>query len=312
MIIVTGGAGFIGSNIIKGLNDHGVSDILVVDNLERADKHLNLNRLKFLDFVDKRDFDFASFLSNESVDAVFHQGACSDTVESNGRYMMKNNYEYSKQFLDASIDNNVKFIYASSASTYGNGTDGFKENSECEYPLNIYAYSKFLFDQYVRKVLSTGVPTQIVGLRYFNVYGEQENHKGRMSSLVFKLFNQAKAGNDLEIFEGSENFLRDFIYVKDIVDMNLYLLNKEDSGIFNAGTGKARSFYDIAKIVSEHFSKKIKNIPFPDDLKDKYQKFTEADMSKFIATGYSKPFTSLEDGIKSYISNLEKSNGYIL
>ena len=312
MIIVTGGAGFIGSNIIKGLNDHGVSDILVVDNLEKAEKHLNLNRLKFLDFVDKRDFDFTSFLSNENVDAVFHEGACADTVESNGRYMMKNNYEYSKQLLDASIDNNVKFIYASSASTYGNGTDGFKENSECEYPLNIYAYSKFLFDQYVRKVLDAGVPSQVVGLRYFNVYGEQENHKGRMASLVFKLFHQAKAGNDLEIFEGSKEFLRDFIYVKDVVDMNLHLLNKDDSGIFNAGTGKARSFLDIAKVVSDHTSKKIVTIPFPEDLKGKYQKFTEADMSKFIATGYSKPFTSLEDGIKSYIANLEKSNGYIL
>ena len=312
MIIVTGGAGFIGSNIIKGLNDRGVSDILVVDNLEKADKHLNLNRLKFLDFVDKRDFDFTSFLANESVVAVFHEGACADTVESDGRYMMKNNYEYSKQLLDASIENNVKFIYASSASTYGNGPDGFKEKSECEYPLNIYAYSKFLFDQYVRKVLESGVPSQVAGLRYFNVYGEQENHKGRMASLVFKLFHQAKKGEDLEIFEGSENFLRDFIYIKDVVDMNLHLLNKDDSGIFNAGTGKARSFLDIAKVVSEHFDKKVKTIPFPEDLKGKYQKFTEADMSKFIKTGYSKPFTSLEDGIKSYINNLEKSNGYIL
>ncbi len=312
MIIVTGGAGFIGSNIIKGLNDHGVSDILVIDNLEKADKHLNLNRLKFLDFVDKRDFDFTSFLSNERVEAVFHQGACADTVESNGRYMMKNNYEYSKQLLDASVDNEVKFIYASSASTYGNGIDGFKESSEYEYPLNIYAYSKFLFDQYVRKVLASGVKSQVAGLRYFNVYGEQENHKGRMASLVFKLFHQAKAGEDLEIFEGSENFLRDFIYVKDVVEMNLYLLDRNISGIYNTGTGKARSFYDIAKVVSDYCNKKIKYIPFPEDLKGKYQKFTEADMSRFLSTGYSKPFTSLEDGIKSYIVNLEKSNGYIL
>jgi len=314
MIIVTGGAGFIGSNIVKGLNDLGVTDILIVDNLEKSTKHLNLNRLKFIDYVDKRDFNFESFLSHENVDTIFHQGACSDTVESNGRYMMMNNYEYSKQLFDLSVDNNIRFIYASSGSVYGNGDNGFREEKECEYPLNIYAYSKFIFDQYIRRALSTGILSQVAGLRYFNVYGEQEIHKGRMSSIMLHLYNQQKKGDVLKLFRGSKEFYRDFIYIKDIVDINLFLFENNDvSGIYNAGTGVARSFYDIATIIQLKYPKtKIDYIDFPKDLESKYQKFTEADMRKLRGAGYTKEFTSLEDGINSYLSNLARTGGYII
>ncbi len=314
MIVVTGGAGFIGSNIVKELNEKGIKEILIIDNLENSEKHKNLNRLEFLDFIDKRDFmENLSKFQGLDIEVIFHQGACSDTMEYNGKYMMKNNYEYSKQLLQFAIDNKIRFIYASSASVYGTGKNGFRENRECEYPLNIYAFSKFLFDQYVRRVIG-GTEIQIVGLRYFNVYGPQENHKGKMASVVFHFHNQILEEGKIKLFEGSENFKRDFIYVKDVVNVNMFFFeNVDKKGIFNCGTGKARSFLDIAKIMQQLYDKdvKIDFVPFPERLKGKYQTFTKADLTKLREVGYENPFTELEIGVKEYVQVLKKSRGFL-
>ena len=188
MIVVTGGAGFIGSNILKGLNDAGEKNILVVDNLSNAQKHLNLNRLSFNDYIDKDDF-LLNIGKFTNLKTIFHQGACSSTTEQDGRYMMSNNYEYSKILLNYCLEHKIDFLYASSAAVYGNGGNGFTEESRAEYPMNVYGFSKFAFDNYVRRVLPKA-EIQILGLRYFNVYGPQENHKGRMASVAFHLFNQ--------------------------------------------------------------------------------------------------------------------------
>jgi len=313
MIIVTGGAGFIGSNIVKGLNEKGIREILIVDNLENSEKHKNLNRLEFLDFIDKRDFikNLPKF-QGLNIEAIFHQGACSNTMEYNGRYMMENNYEYSKRLLQFAIDNKIRFIYASSASVYGTGRNGFREEKECEYPLNIYAFSKFLFDQYVRRIIDDA-KVQIVGLRYFNVYGPQENHKGKMASVIFHFHNQIIKEGKIKLFEGSENFKRDFVYVKDVVNVNMFFFeNPNKKGIFNCGTGKARSFLDVAKIMQQLYDRdiKIKFIPFPDQLKGKYQTFTEADLTNLRNIGYRERFSSLEEGIKKYVDILKTTNGY--
>ncbi|WP_163329272.1 ADP-glyceromanno-heptose 6-epimerase [Desulfurobacterium thermolithotrophum] len=315
MIIVTGGAGFIGSNIVEELNKRGISEILIVDSLENSEKHRNLNRLEFLDFIDKRDFiENLSKFQDLNIEAIFHQGACSNTMEYNGRYMMENNYNYSKKLLHFAMDNKIRFIYASSASVYGTGKNGFREVKECEYPLNIYAFSKFLFDQYVRRIIDNA-EIQIVGLRYFNVYGSQENHKGRMASVVFHFHNQILKEGKVKLFEGSENFKRDFIYVKDAVSVNMFFFeNTDKKGIFNCGTGKARSFLDIAKIMQHLYDKdvKIEFVPFPEELKGKYQTFTEADLSSLRSIGYKENFYSLEKGIKEYVNILKNTNGYYL
>lgn len=313
MIVVTGGAGFIGSNLVKGLNDMGRDDIIIVDNLKKSEKHLNMNRLKFMDYIDKSSFfDVFDELAPE-IEAVFHQGACSDTMESDGKYMMENNYDYSCALFNNCISNNIRFIYASSASVYGNGDNGFREERECEYPLNVYAFSKFIFDNYYRR-FPHKVESQVVGLRYFNVYGQQENHKGRMASVIRHFFNQYKENKNIKVFEGSGEFLRDFIYVDDVVKVNLFLLeNKKVSGIYNCGTGKCRSFGDIAEIFKARYSDAVINtVPFPDSLKGKYQKYTQADLANLRKTGYKADFTSLEDGVNKYLDILEKTDGYII
>ncbi len=310
MIIVTGGAGFIGSNLVYKLNKSGIYDIIIVDNLKNSIKQRNLNALKFLDFIDKDDF-LNKINSFKKIEVIFHQGACSNTMETDGRYMMKNNYEYSKNLFNHSLKNNIRFIYASSASVYGNGTNGFKEEDLSEYPLNIYAYSKYLFDQYVRRSLKN--KPQIVGLRYFNVYGQQENHKGKMASVIYHFYNQIKIENKMKLFSGSENFLRDFIYVDDIIDINLFFLNNPSiSGIFNCGTGQPNSFLKIANILQELFKdSKIEFIPFPDELKGKYQTFTAADLTRLRSSGYKKEFTTLDIGIRNYINYLKENEGYL-
>ncbi len=318
MIIVTGGAGFIGSNIVRGLNNKGIDKILIVDNLLNISKHKNLNKIRFFDYVDKEDFtvDFLRyFIKQHKVEVIFHQGACSDTMATDGKYIMKNNYEYSKNILHICLENNIRFFYASSASVYGNGENGFIEDEKNEYPLNGYAFSKYQFDRYVNILKKDNkINTQVVGLRYFNVYGPQENHKGKMSSVAFHLFNQIKGGENMKIFEGSENFLRDFIYVDDAVSVNMYFYdNSHISGIFNCGTGKAESFIEIAKALNEVYSDaKIEYIPFPETLKGKYQKFTQADLTNLRKAGYDKEFLSVNEGTKKYASILEKSNGYFL
>ena len=311
MIIVTGGAGFIGSNLVKGLNDQGENDILIVDNLEQSVKHLNLNSLTFIDFMDKHTLpEKLNTLSN--VKAIFHQGACSDTTESNGTYMMKNNYEYSKLLLHYAIDRKIPFLYASSASVYGDGRNGFRESPECEDPLNIYAFSKFAFDNYVRRYLSKA-ESQITGLRYFNVYGYQENHKDKMASVAFHLYHQLEESGEMRLFEGSHEFFRDFVFVEDVIDVNLFCYENRISGIYNCGTGHAESFVSIAETYINLNDGKgiVKFIPLPDDLKGKYQTFTRANMDAIKNEGYTKSFCTLENGLRKYISVLRGTEGFI-
>ena len=224
MYIVTGGAGFIGSNLVRGLNRRGITDILIVDDLTQGEKHLGLNALEFQDFVDYRDFiERPTRFVDLAPEAILHQGACSDTMEHDGRFMLQVNYEYSKRLLEYAVGR-CPFLYASSAAVYGDGTAGFREDPTCEYPLNVYGFSKFLFDRWVRDEL-IDPPTPIVGLRYFNVYGPQENHKGRMASVVFKFHQQIKETGRLEVFEGSDGFRRDFVHVDDEVAVNLHFLD---------------------------------------------------------------------------------------
>ena len=311
MIIVTGGAGFIGSNLVRGLNRRGITDIVVVDDLELGEKHKNLNSLEFTDYIDRREF-LERLDELGPIETIFHQGACSDTMESDGRFMLSVNYEFSKALLDYSLARGTRFIYASSASVYGNGDDGFRESSECEYPLNVYAYSKFLFDRWVRQA-TADAKSQVVGLRYFNVYGPQENHKGRMASVIFHFHNQIQDGGAMKLFEGSEDFRRDFIYVDDVVDVNLFFLDNETkSGIFNCGTGKAESFLALAEAVQKRYEgSTIERIAFPESLVGKYQAYTEADMSGLRAAGYTAEFSSLEKGVAAYADVLCKSDGFL-
>ncbi|MCC6407428.1 MAG: ADP-glyceromanno-heptose 6-epimerase [Planctomycetes bacterium] len=312
MYIVTGGAGFIGSNLVRGLNRRGITDIVIVDDLENGEKHRGLNSLKFQDFVDYRDF--LGRLGGPSpwgkVDAILHQGACSDTMEKNGRYMLAVNTEYSKSLL-AFAAGRCPFVYASSASVYGDGDHGFVEDPRAEYPLNVYAFSKSLFDRHVRTVLPQ-TKSQVVGLRYFNVYGPQENHKGRMASVIYKFHHQVRTTKKLEIFAGSERFRRDFVWVGDAVDVNLWFLDHpETSGIFNCGSGRAESFRALAEEVKKHYSgARIAEVPFPAELEGKYQRFTRADLGALRRAGCDVEFSSLEDGVATYVRVLKEQDGY--
>ena len=310
MIVVTGAAGFIGSNIVRGLNALGRTDIVAVDDLTNGEQHLNLNALRFADVIDRGDL-FDALPGIAKIEAVFHQGACSDTTESDGRYMMKNNYEYSKRLLHAAEERGAKFLYASSAAVYGDGKHGFREEPACEYPLNVYGFSKMVFDQHVRRRLG-GARSQIVGLRYFNVYGPQERHKGRMASVAMHLHDQLDASGEMRLFEGSDGFLRDFVHVDDAVAVNLFFFGNDKSGIYNCGTGRARSFVDVAACLRErHGNGAVREIPFPADLAGKYQRFTEADLTGLRGAGYDKPFLTLEDGIARYYESLRSTRGYL-
>jgi ADP-L-glycero-D-manno-heptose 6-epimerase len=314
MIIVTGGAGFIGSNLIEALNRRGISDILLVDNLANGQKMHNIADLVITDYLDKTDFinkvSTANFLEN--VEAVFHQGACSSTTEWNGQYVMQNNYDYSKQLLHWCLDKKIPFFYASSASVYGDGKRGFSVKRECEHPINMYAYSKFQFDHYVRALLPTS-QSPVVGFRYFNVYGPREQHKGSMSSTVFHFNNQIIESGQVRLFEGSGGFgngeqQRDFIHVDDVVAVNCWFLDHpEHSGIFNVGTGRAESFNTVAKAVLDwHREGVIVYIPFPEHLKGAYQSYTQADISELRQVGYVNEFLSVAEGVKKYLDCLNK------
>jgi len=311
MFIVTGGAGFIGSNLVRGLNARGIDDILIVDDLQHGDKHRSLNSLEFTDFVDYRAFgEEPRRFVGPKVEAVFHQGACSDTTEKDGRYMLSVNYDFSKTLLEFA-HGRCPFVYASSAAVYGDGDDGFVEEPRCEWPLNVYGFSKQLFDRHVRRLLPSA-KTQIVGLRYFNVYGPQENHKGRMASVVLKFHEQATAHGSLKIFEGSQNFVRDFVFVDDVVAVNLHFLDHpEHSGVFNCGSGEAESFRALAEQTVKHYEGAvIVEIPFPDDLRGKYQAYTRADLTRLRATGFNRPMTTIADGVAAYVRVLKASGGY--
>jgi len=320
--IVTGAAGFIGSKIVQGLNAAGVTDIVAVDNLQQSDKVRNLARLEIAGYLDQAEL--ASVLEGLSgaVEAVFHQGACSDTMESDGRYMMENNYRYSKLLLDWCQEEEVPLLYASSASVYGAGPE-FREERSCERPLNVYGYSKFLFDQLVRRTLA-GRTAQIAGFRYFNVYGPNEAHKGRMASVAFHAYQQLLSSGKVKLFVGSGGYgdgeqRRDFVYVDDVVDVNLWFLeHRHVSGIYNCGTGRAQTFNQLAaatinavqgtRLTAKELAEKgvIEYVPFPQGLRDKYQSYTEADLARLRTAGYAGEFKSVEQGVAAYVAQLQK------
>jgi len=328
--IVTGAAGFIGANLVKALNDRGETNIIAVDNLSSADKFRNLVDCEIADYIAKQDFlqKLQSGFFDGLIAGVLHQGACSDTMESDGRYMMDNNYQYSLELLNYCQDEEIPFLYASSASVYGSGPV-FSEQREYESPLNVYAYSKFLFDQIVRRRWErrTG---QIVGLRYFNVYGPREQHKGRMASVAFHFFNQYRAAGKVKLFEGCDGYgnggqLRDFVSIEDVVKVNMHFLDHPDhSGIFNLGTGQAQSFNDVAVATVNTLRQSegkpalslaelqqqglIEYIPFPDALRGKYQSYTQADITQLRGIGYAEPFLTVEQGVARYVAHLLKAN----
>lgn len=308
MIIVTGGAGFIGSNIIKALNDKGHTDILVVDNLKDGTKFTNLVDLDIADYMDKEDF-LISILADEDfgdIEAIFHEGACSSTTEWDGKYMMDNNYQYSKELLHYCLEHEIPFLYASSAATYGGRNDNFIEERQYEEPLNVYGYSKMLFDHYVRQILPEA-GSQVCGFRYFNVYGPREGHKGSMASVAFHLNTQLNNGENPKLFEGSDGFKRDFIYVEDVASVNLWFWENNVSGIFNCGTGRAESFQEVADAaLNFHQKGEIEYIPFPEKLKGRYQAYTLADQTKLRAAGYDKPFKTVAEGVAEYMAWLNR------
>ena len=333
-IVVTGAAGFIGSNIVAGLNARGISNIIAVDELTQGDKFRNLADLQIADYVDADTF-YANFAQGHygKVEAVFHEGACSDTMEHNGKYMMQNNYELTKQLFAAAQAQGTRLLYASSAATYG-GSDTFKESPEFEKPLNVYGYSKLLFDQYARRALGTrleNAKTQVVGFRYFNVYGPREQHKGRMASVAYHQFHQFNKEGKVKLFGDYGGYgpgaqMRDFISVDDVVAVNLWFFDHPDkSGIFNLGTGRAQPFNDVARAVistlratlstsntvassaapqgasSLEDSKLIEYIPFPDALRGKYQCYTQADMTALRAAGCDHVFADVHTGVSRYV-----------
>ncbi|MGN8112277.1 ADP-glyceromanno-heptose 6-epimerase [Paraburkholderia sp. 22098] len=321
-IIVTGAAGFIGSNIVKALNERGEDRIIAVDNLTRADKFRNLVDCEIDDYLDKTEF-VERFTRGDfgKVRAVFHEGACSDTMETDGRYMMDNNFRFSRAVLDACQAQRAQFLYASSAAIYG-GSARFVEEREVEAPLNVYGYSKFLFDQVIRRVLPTA-QSQIAGFRYFNVYGQREAHKGRMASVAFHNFNQLRAEGRVKLFGEYNGYApgeqtRDFVSAEDVVKVNLFFFeHPEKSGIFNLGSGRAQPFNDIAMsaintlramegkpamTLDEQVKEGlIEYVPFPDALRGKYQCFTQADLTKLRAAGYDAPFLTVQEGVDRYV-----------
>jgi ADP-L-glycero-D-manno-heptose 6-epimerase len=323
-IVVTGAAGFIGSNIVKALNARGETDILAVDNLSKGDKFVNLVGCEISDYLDKQDF--ISLIGSGDFDgeitAILHQGACSDTMNHDGKYMMENNYQYTLELFEFCQAEEIPFLYASSAATYGKGTT-FKEDRQFEGPLNVYGYSKFLFDQILRRRMAEGLTAQVAGFRYFNVYGPQEQHKGRMASVAFHNFNQYRETGKVKLFGGYDGYAdgtqsRDFVSVEDVVKVNLYFLDNPDkSGIFNLGSGRAQPFNDVAvatvNACRRHEGKPALTLPelveqgileyidFPDALKGKYQSFTQADIGKLRSAGYSDAMLTVEQGVDRYV-----------
>jgi ADP-L-glycero-D-manno-heptose 6-epimerase len=325
-IVVTGAAGFIGSSLVRGLNARGETHIIAVDSLSRSDSFKNLVDCDIADYFDKDDFlpRLADGDFDDDISAVLHQGACTDTMETDGKLMLAENYRYSVELLKYCQDNDVPFLYASSAAVYGAGTT-FREEKAYEAPLNVYGYSKWLFDQYVRRLFPDRT-SQIAGFRYFNVYGPREAFKGRMASVVWHFFNQYRSGNKVQLFEGSGGYAageqrRDFVSVDDVVDVNLdFLDHAERSGIFNLGSGKAATFNAVAAATINacraaegqeampfealHRAGTIEYIPFPAGLAAKYQSYTEADLARLRAAGYSAPMRGIDAGIAACVKTL--------
>ncbi len=336
-LIVTGAAGFVGANLVHALNQRGERDIVAVDDLKDSKKYRNLADCEISDYFDKSEFlDVLRSKSLGPIAAIFHEGACSDTMESDGHYMMANNYRYTLDLLDICAEQGIPFIYASSAATYG-GAASFIEKRECEKPLNIYGYSKFLLDQIVRQRLAaSALKTQVVGLRYFNVYGPRESHKGRMASVAFHHFYQYKDNACVKLFGGYDGYTageqkRDFVYIEDVVKVNLFFFeNPQISGIFNLGTGRAQPFNDVARSVINRLDEiqlandfqeqslielvqnnKLLYIDFPEDLKGKYQSFTQASLEHLRSVGYSQAFHTVEEGVRKYVTWLSDNADFL-
>ncbi|HUT29423.1 MAG TPA: ADP-glyceromanno-heptose 6-epimerase [Sedimentisphaerales bacterium] len=322
MIVVTGGAGFIGSALIWALNERGIDDILVVDELGGDQKWKNLQSLSFADHVGKDDFleMVAGGKTPPGVKTVLHMGACTDTTERNVSYMMKNNYEYTKLLAQWATDAKIRFIYASSAATYGDGSAGFEDDQdklEILRPLNAYGYSKQLFDLWARR---TGLLKKIVGLKYFNVFGPNEYHKGEMRSFIVKAFEQIQARGWVGLFKSHDpqytdgEYVRDFIYVKDAVEMTLFFFdNPAAGGLYNIGTGTARTWNDMVRAVFAAMDKKpnIRYVEMPDSIRSQYQYFTQADITKLRKAGYDKQTTPLENAIKDYVQVYLQKQAYL-
>lgn len=330
-ILVTGAAGFIGCNNVLALNARGVTDIIAVDNLEKSEKFVNLAKCQISDYFDKRDF-IARVRAGTAPrpNAIFHQGACSDTMEQDGRYMMENNYRYTLDLYRWAQELRIPFIYASSAATYGAHTE-FVEDHRFEGPLNVYGYSKFLFDQVVRHDFNY-LRAPVIGLRYFNVYGPNEQHKGRMASVAFHQYFQYRKDGKVKLFEGCLGYangaqMRDFVYVEDVCNVLMHFLDRPVSGIYNCGTGRAQPFNDVALSVVNAIresegretlsleaavaSGEIEYIAFPEALKGKYQAYTQANLEKLRASGCDVPFRTVQEGTRDYIRKLlvEYPNG---
>jgi len=329
MLIVTGGAGFIGSNLVHELNAHGLTDILVVDNLANAKKFVNLHGARFVDYMDKREFRRAiaeNALGGGRIEAILHQGACSNTLEDDGVYMMDNNFQYTKEVLGFATRQGVPLVFASTAAVYGlSGPGHFTPTLENERPLNVYGFSKLAFDHYLRNQLAlNAVPTTVVGLRYFNVYGPREQHKGRMASVIHHFTKQMKETGKLRMFSSSGGYgdgeqRRDFVYVRDLARLNMFFAQigpyapkagaarKVYRGVVNAGSGVSRSFNDVARaLMAEHGEAAIEYIPFPADLEGRYQHFTEADLTGLRDLGCDLQMTPLEEGIVETYATLRK------
>lgn len=308
MIIVTGGAGFIGSNLVGRLCQTGHDDVVVVDDLQCGQKFSNVVEYDLMDYWSSEEF-LSHLLEDkfgEKPRVVFHQGACSDTTEWNGAYMMKNNFTFSKLIFEYCLKFNIPFIYASSASVYGMGQT-FQEVRQNEVPLNVYGYSKVMFDRFVRRRLRS-LESQVVGLRYFNVYGPNESHKGNMASIVWQLYQQAQNDGRLKLFAGTGGYAdgeqrRDFIYVDDVVDVNMWFWQEHgSSGIYNCGTGSSQTFNDLANaVIAAGGRGEIEYIPFPKSLEGHYQSFTEADITALREAGYDKSFLTVEEGVARYL-----------
>ncbi len=324
-IVVTGAAGFIGSNIVRGLNSRGITNIIAVDNLTQADKFRNLVDLQIADYVDKTQFyDLFAHGHYGAVEAVFHEGACSDTMEHDGRYMLDNNYRASRTLLDACQQHGTRLLYASSAATYG-ASSVFREDPACERPLNVYGYSKLLFDQVVRRVLPHAT-VQIAGFRYFNVYGPREQHKGRMASVAFHHVNQYRTEGKVRLFGeyggyGPGRQERDFIWVDDVVAVNLWFFDNPGArGIFNLGSGRAQPFNDVARSVVNTLraqrglgplaldelvaAGEIEYVPFPEALVGRYQCHTQADLTRLREAGCTHRFATVEEGTAAYVGEM--------
>ena len=328
-VVVTGAAGFIGSNLVHGLNAIGIDDIIAVDDLTEGPKYRNLLGARLADYFDKDEF-YQRFARGElgKIDVVFHQGACSDTMEHNGRFMLENNYRRSKELLDASRAQGTRLLYASSAAIYG-GSATFKEEPQYEQPLNVYGYSKLLFDNIVRRALP-GMQAQVVGFRYFNVYGPREQHKGRMASVAFHHFNQFRDKGKVSLFGEHDGYgpgtqSRDFVFVDDVVAVNLWFLeHPQRSGIFNLGTGRAQPFNDVAlatvngcrrlagqpplTLPQQLSDGLVAYIPFPDALVGKYQSYTQADLTALRSTGCDVKFADVATGVARYVDWLAAQN----